>query len=723
MERNLHETANQSMKYIVWVLTCHILQHLGSSANSNLLSALQPVGIYVRYIKHLCGTVGHVVDRICGFIDSRHDFQKFTWKILPVKMDTLVLSFNQFDLMYSKQCSINYLEVVRYIRYTYRQLYCGNLLPWTETCECLQMSINLRLAWKNSFSTTLMISYQTHRHKTVAYERTVISQFYQRFVYLTEILWICTTRDFLIKVRTQSHYFKLLFHVYDGPNDQCDKLQASVSGTHQLYIRSVMNTSRVVGLTILFHKVKAPQLLLGYQYTYSVSDKSYLFCVIQLSQTKLSKLTVQIIVKHETGIAGAACDYGGLYMEYENSFITRSRFDDPCSDFETITILRCINMNIPPYIEVTLTKGHFTIFAYKPFYNISVQLTAISTTTSHFIIPFHLPRSEMPLYLDVADFGHSFVMVIPTCFPEISKKEIIVQLAAKDVTVTKKVTRAQADICQANYSTKSENLNTTVHITTHCCWLEPLLYLELHQLNLTHVFLGQIIRARHFAYLMDAYLHIQLSFGFYLHIWHVISLSYIFFHVDGIHLTQIQVGHLPHKGADNAFPIYEGSNYSFAFKARFNSEIIRIATKTHNTIRINLSYFPYSYMPFARDWYEMVGSQVNLWKITYDMTPQSLLPSPLCTSLQCYSYKHEDNPMSWNDAKHHCEMKHQMLLAINSYEEYELILDLMRSRLNRQFALGSIIFLGLSYKEVVCPFFPMYLAMRKKSINLHISLQ
>ena len=97
----------------------------------------------------------------------------------------------------------------------------------------------------------------------------------------------------------------------------------------------------------------------------------------------------------------------------------------------------------------------------------------------------------------------------------------------------------------------------------------------------------------------------------------------------------------------------------------------------------------------------MIGNLVHLWRITPELIPHSLLPNPLCTALQCYSYTYVQDPISWYDAKQHCESKDQVLLTFNSYEEYDLILDFIRSHAGRRIVPGVVIYLGLSSQKVI----------------------
>ena len=112
-----------------------------------------------------------------------------------------------------------------------------------------------------------------------------------------------------------------------------------------------------------------------------------------------------------------------------------------------------------------------------------------------------------------------------------------------------------------------------------------------------------------------------------------------------------------------------------------------------------------AYIPFTRDWFDMIGNRALLW---LDNKDANTIPF-MCTNWTCYEYiqLQRNKPfhklhISWWTAQSICQAKNASLLSINSYGEYYLILDILRLQVNkRDFSPPKeVVFLGLDPRKV-----------------------
>ena len=118
---------------------------------------------------------------------------------------------------------------------------------------------------------------------------------------------------------------------------------------------------------------------------------------------------------------------------------------------------------------------------------------------------------------------------------------------------------------------------------------------------------------------------------------------------------------------------------------------------------IIITYHPVAIPPFSRDWYGQTAILVNLWDTNLQRSP--IIPSPFthfCTQKRCYTYIVPTDCLSWNQARRICQRERSDLLAINSYEEYDIVLKIVSglTGYNSHYKFALLIFLGLIGTEV-----------------------
>ena len=55
------------------------------------------------------------------------------------------MTFHRFNMLYSHQCSINAMIIEKIIPPSRVDYYCGAMPPWTETCPCLEIHLQMMI--------------------------------------------------------------------------------------------------------------------------------------------------------------------------------------------------------------------------------------------------------------------------------------------------------------------------------------------------------------------------------------------------------------------------------------------------------------------------------------------------------------------------------------------------------------------------------------------------
>ena len=99
--------------------------------------------IYLRTNRHTCSD-RHIfqLQHICGSLHT-HQPTITTWTLDPVTGYSIHLMFLHFDMMYSKNCSIDSLSITRIRDCQHKESYCGHLPPWNETSTATEIVIDL----------------------------------------------------------------------------------------------------------------------------------------------------------------------------------------------------------------------------------------------------------------------------------------------------------------------------------------------------------------------------------------------------------------------------------------------------------------------------------------------------------------------------------------------------------------------------------------------------
>ncbi len=129
----------------VLVFTC--LKRVSSMSNLSVSTMLGKFLHMAHDLKDQCYNPNLGIKHLCGVM-SYEASDVFQWIIKTISGYYTKLVFYKFDIMHSRQCKLNRVTLEKHIkgRPLHRELYCGRLPTWEETCPCFQINVTLTLA-------------------------------------------------------------------------------------------------------------------------------------------------------------------------------------------------------------------------------------------------------------------------------------------------------------------------------------------------------------------------------------------------------------------------------------------------------------------------------------------------------------------------------------------------------------------------------------------------
>ena len=119
-------------------------------------------------IKSQCQLEGSLMTHhICGKLESPDHTRtnEMQWLIQGLSGYNSVLKFEEFKIIYSKDCQINSLNLNK--QRVKLESYCGHLPNWTETCPCDVIEVLLNVtSWH--FNTSFKMSYMTSKKRAMS---------------------------------------------------------------------------------------------------------------------------------------------------------------------------------------------------------------------------------------------------------------------------------------------------------------------------------------------------------------------------------------------------------------------------------------------------------------------------------------------------------------------------------------------------------------------------
>ena len=178
---------------------------IGTSYKDTLLEVLT----HLQLSKCTCSTqYTSPMLHICGHIYTNYSVNA-TWNIHSLNGYDILLIFKQFDMIYSKNCSINSLRVIRIATACQgTESYCGHLLPWNETSVTMELSIVLEINEVISYI-KLDIDFYIMKSKSTTIHKHL--QFFRPDYPSMIRLQTWNEKMYKISILTITHHGKLIF--------------------------------------------------------------------------------------------------------------------------------------------------------------------------------------------------------------------------------------------------------------------------------------------------------------------------------------------------------------------------------------------------------------------------------------------------------------------------------------------------------------------------------
>ena len=221
--------------------------------------------------------------------------------------------------------------------------------------------------------------------------------------------------------------------------------------------------------------------------------------------------------------------------------------------------------------------------------------------------------------------------------------------------------------CNTSINYATEDLEYRLTIETRCVWLEPMVQITWAEEPKLIMSISQ-----HFIFvcipMVNAVIfhHRQYSRYIYLKLFHE---QHISFYQVTIYNTTCKT----YTWATGTYGVQE-MKPSDIWKFNSMNEDIYIHGEPSADSHVCVCHFQLrsiEYMPIVSQWDPLLHLRVHLWK-------DEPLPNPVCTRHYCYYIDLHPANHSWLSASAYCQKLNAELPSLNSFEEYAILMDIVR---------------------------------------------
>ncbi len=676
--------------------------HLHTSPS--LIDSFVILKLAVHSVQSSCNQAKSFTQRVCGTVKAAATMiGQFTWNIHILRAKTLIICFLEFLMLQSQGCQMNYVSVTRLMPVEYTSVQCGRRPVWNETCKCSDIKITLVVKWpynhiyftavyKVHILPYIIAFIQSASHSSI--QDTIVPFADASDIAIDDIyIFLHEPLTYLIK-----HEFPLSFmrnasissaiSVLDGPALVCNQLRGMVSSTHKVvltYDRKVVSTSS----NIRYQHVLAPQLLVSGTAIYNGTSAATYLVIKTTDQWSHPKRIHfrQIVLK---GLVNEGHDYCDIIF----------------SDSLALNILPFASLN-QFYENKTLTAvdGNLTIFAYLVLVSLFVELDVSDNHIKHvgLLVPLfwfwlddeitHWFQYHQTLYgysLGHVQFGHVTHLI---------KLDGVGHYSEIKCKAMSRIEECQS---QVNTTIKHRKYFFML-ISSMCGWLEPSIEIEIvaghHLLDLSDPHEAYFAHVIHPPYeLTFKVCSIRELGGSELMMTQILEKI---FSVKVLNVTTS--GHVMISIGRKTFCL----EVDLAWRS--SQPFLYITYKQMDANRLTsfvIIYKQLENIPMIRAWFDLTGN-INFISNILIMTSVSV-PRSICTQLKCYMTLPNEctfEMRSWEDMAHSCsETYNASLVSVNSFEEYHLILEIIREHTNYHTCIQAkpyaVIFISSSVLQV-----------------------
>ena len=667
---------------------------LGSRYTFSIKACLQEVQHTILHYVTMCNRWNSSVKHICGKLVSFSEKSNL-WTFEVLHTNLVIIRFHYFHLLSSYQCQINSVEVTRYgHEQSFKQLYCGDLPPWTESCECSKIKVQLLFRWRFNDAAYFSLEYYTGIQPNLAkHYRIVHLSELEHPIRLPEgmITNVILPKTSLIHILLMSdgrHQDDLCFNlvIYDGPSVECQLVSSWISSTYQISI-TLGNYTCEEARQIKFSKIIAPQISHIGQYVYNSSNANAYLNVMQFRNPRgvkgdIVRLSFEQIIFE--GLKGLDCEYGGLLLSSPKQYILALH--------EEISTEMVYCDQFLPYFENPLSVLNATgvVYAYRHFAQVSVTISVleISNTTSLTIFPMRsLLNTSTKSFLITAVHA----ILINDVLPQLKRKKLVFLTINDRILSTVLLSEAHGVIqneCWFFIWKVRRGIEEKLEITSNCGWMTPPIRIDVilrgySQLTLKEkwVILPSLEGI--------GSIHVQFSYRTRKAL---VCLSVS--HLDRSKYTELTIYNVTCSGIMTIYSLWH-FNISSILTWRLHHLDLQVQWSVASTnCEIQYIHKTGEYLP--ADHHSSVHTIVYAWWVCGGGQNDDSVPPKL--------YDTPNRYFSWTEAKSFCLRHSTSLSTINSYEKLNIILNKLRNHLyythKVKHGLGEIFFIGAYISKV-----------------------
>ena len=308
------------------------------------ISALHDLLYAAEQLKPMCKHNTGTMRSLCSYITLNKLFQPNDagiWHVLPIQKHVMMMEFRDFNMPHSLKCELDSLEMVRHEAYgTTRDAKCSSMPAWTETCQCIELTIKINMKWMTTVVSFSMDFFILHKPMVISFREHEVCNHLPGILHLMsikQVSWASQTFYFFIK--TYFGYLLSVYHsnrsredcdarYYDGPPLITHDIITMISKTHQL---SIVLSAPQSECSIYERAVAAPLLMLGNSHLFNISNSSSNYQLLRFSRVVYGRIHVHLGFIYMHGQAGTHCEYGGfklglIYRNEDEASCSRSLF-------------------------------------------------------------------------------------------------------------------------------------------------------------------------------------------------------------------------------------------------------------------------------------------------------------------------------------------------------------------------------------------------------------
>ncbi len=544
---------------------------------------------------------------------------------------------------------------------------CGLHPPWNETCSCSHILLNITCGWPEE-RTKIIMTYRTmFQYFLPLFVKRISSWFTMRFRKIHLRSWwnkfniyvylsISAPTRKIIDIRYGSNLQSLQrfsAFLYNGPDERCGMIPNRLSGTNKVFLITSSKGSGYILMQLSFIHLLAPQILQNGRSVYN-NTVAATYHIITLTKGYRQERHIFISILEMDGMISRECEFGGMVIQRAKSTLKLAFEHDMLGPI-------CVDASDLQNETYTMFGGILIIYAYPAYVKIGIDIHIFNKMSYQgYLFPLFKPGRRT----FIVQKGYEYMLhSYPAGKVDLKLVEDTIHIKTMeycDLRMFMDIKDRDLQLCNSNVTRGQAKLE----IQTFCGWYDPMI-----KVNIRFVMKRSFnakLKAFHGTYELIRGLYIKSFICMYTRTKIMIQSAYPMYRSLVVVNASYQTGSTIYINW-NIFRTKVG----LTWLDRCRSHLLRHEDCQSGRLSyIMVKFTPLKDIPFMRDRFDILDK----WKMAYILSATQ----KICTKRKCYQMVITDSWQSWVDAQGKCQHFFKSnLLSINSYEEYNLILEIV----------------------------------------------